>query len=207
MQVLRETARIHLNGRRVHRTALLRCGDVVHVDMHALHLTAASPPPVPGMVQAHDEGTPDPRLVLRAHGGHHHGRCFNPDRPLLIGSSTRADIQLDAPDIERQHARLQRVCGQVQVEASATADCMVNGHHCRTAVLQAGDQVVFGHQRFVLEAPQQAAGAGDVPTALSPALPSPARTVSRPLWPLTWLLLVAMVLAALLAGLLLFGEG
>jgi len=203
VQVLRDTASIHVNGRQVHQTALLRPGDVVHVDAQALQLAAPSAPPVPEVsAAAHDRGSA-PCLALRAHGGRWHGRCFSLERPLLVGSSARADIHLDAPEIDHQHARLQWVCGQLQLNVlGAGADCMVNGHHCREAVLQAGDQVLFGRlHRFVLEAPQRVAGAGAAPDAVPAAGPAP-----RSLWPLTWLLIAAMALAGLLAGLLLFGE-
>jgi len=212
MQVVRDAARIHLNGRRVYRTALLRCGDVVHVDAQALQLIASSAPPIPETsVVQREERASDPRLVLRAHSGHCHGRCFSLDRPLLIGNGPRADIRLDDPDVGVQHARLQRVRGQVLLShPGADTGSVVNGHRCRSAVLQAGDQVLVGRcQRFVVEAPQWAgldlSSSGDAPSASPKLLPAP-RTAPRPLWPLTWLLVAAMVLAGLLAGLLLFGE-
>jgi len=206
MQVVQDVARIHVNGRRVYRTALLRCGDVVHVDAQSLQLIASSGPQPSGTtVDPPEEEAGDPRLVLRAHGGHCHGRCFSLDRPLLIGSSQRADIRLDDPDVGAQHAHLQRVRGQVLLShPEGCAGSVVNGHRCRSAVLQAGDQVLFGRcQRFVVEAPQRARGLlpGDVPSASPKLLPAP-----RPLWPLTWLLVAAMALAGLLAGLLLFGK-
>jgi len=208
MQVAQDAARIHINGRRVYRTALLRCGDVVHVDAQVLQLIASSAPPIPETLgDQPEERASDPCLVLRAHGGHCHGRCFSLDRPLLVGSGPRADVRLDDPDIGVQHARLQRVRGQVLLShPGADTGSVVNGHRCRSAVLQAGDQILFGRcHRFVVEVPRRVgpdmSPSGDAPSVPSKLLPAP-----RPLWPLTWLLVAAMALAGLLAGLLLFGE-
>jgi len=186
MQVLQEAARIHVNGRRIYRTALLRCGDVVHVDAQALQLIASSAPqrPETSVAQREERGR-DPRLVLRAHGGDCHGRCFSLDHPLLIGSSQRADVRLLDPDVDAQHARLQQVRGQVLLShPGSEAGSVVNGHYCREAVLQVGDQVLFGRrQRFVIEAPQRAgpglSSPGDAPF-VPPQRPSTPRPASPP---------------------------
>jgi hypothetical protein len=93
----------------------------------------------------------------------------------------------------------------------ARADVLVNGQRMREAVLQAGDQIAFDVQhRFVLEGPPP-----------PPAGPSPAERLraafaedadEAPVAPrrswrgrMPWLMISAILLAAALSGLLLFG--
>jgi hypothetical protein len=79
----------------------------------------------------------------------------------------------------------------------------------RDALLKPGDQLMFdAHHRFVIEAPGRSLGApgasaDDVPeeTARVPTRPDPSASARR----LPWLLLAALLIAAALSALLLFG--
>jgi len=196
---------VHVNGRRVHQIALLRSGDVVHVDAAELRLVTLPPRPhTPG--QASGQGPHDLCWVLRGLSGQHHGRCFTLDRPRWVGRGTSADIQIDEPTWAECQIRLERDHEQILLHNPGAADdSVVNGCPRCDAVLAAGDQLVLGRRhRFVLEVPQTNApalppfdGRATAPRRL-PA--SPARTS----WPL-WLLAAAALLAAALSGLLLFG--
>ena len=88
----------------------------------------------------------------------------------------------------------------------------VNGMPVRDALLSAGDQVAFdGQHRFVVEVPWVESPTNARQTAMdvlddeeaSQPLPPAGDSMRR--WP--WLLLAALLLAATLSALLLFGAG
>ena len=197
---------VHVNGRPVQRLAMLRLGDVVFVDGAEVALVGAPAP-------AEGDGDPAPapadaRLVLRGLGGRHHGRSFTLERPRLVGRSADADIRLDDPAAAERHARLEPRGDAILLRDLGSAEAsLVNGVPMRSALLRPGDQLVFdAHHRFVVEAPGHA--------SVDPARAPPAddaieeRDEGR-LAPsarrLPWLLLAALLLAAGLSALLLFG--
>jgi len=198
---------VHVNGRPVQRLAMLRVGDVVFVD--GVEVAVVGPErPADAASPAPSEG--DPRVVMRGVGGRYHGRSFTLERPRLVGRSADADIRLDDPDVAERHARLELHGELVQLRDLGSGEgTLVNGQWVRNAVLRPGDQVVFdAHHRFVVEAPGHAAlsavthGAfedGAVEFADAPTLASSARR-------LPWLLLAALLIAAALSALLLFGS-
>lgn len=193
---------VHVNGRPVRRTALLRAGDCLHVGGNAIVLAGeAAPPPAALDGGRPDAGSGDARLLLRAVGGRHHGRGFTLARPRTIGSDPGSDIRLYLP-VAPRHARIAREEGRVVLRALGAGESVVNGARVRDAELRAGDQLlVGGRDRFVLEAPVDApvpfdAGDREVP---SPGDAGAARAPLR----LPWLLLAALLIAAVLTGLLL----
>jgi len=206
MKVSDEAACVHLNGRRIHRIALLRSGDIIHLDHAELRLVSApalSKTPTQPLSSATGS---DPRLVVRALGGPDHGRCFTLNRPLLAGCSANADLRIDDPACAERHAWLERGQGQDQVllhHPGPSDYSLVNGQPRHEAVLAAGDQVAFTpRHRFVIEVPNAALARTPQATPPAPVLP---RRRPLALRPLLWLLAAATILAALLAGLLLFG--
>ena len=93
----------------------------------------------------------------------------------------------------------------------ADADVLVNGQRMRNAVLHAGDQIAFDVQhRFVLEGPPApnagAASLARLRTSFADDADE-APTAPRKSWlrRMPWLLIAAILLAAALSGLLLFG--
>jgi hypothetical protein len=209
---LREGARgLHVNGRPVRRMAMLRAGDTMHMDGVELILLGPSPralPDVPTVV-------PDVmrHVVLRGVGGIHHGRCFNLDRPCVIGRLTESDVCIAEPGFADRHARLEpHPEGIVLRDLGSPGGSVVNGYQVREGLLLPGDQIVFGaNQRFLLEAPYVSpVFAAAAPTAVGmPEAPSsgePARSpVASSMRRMPWLLLAAMLLAGALALLLLYG--
>ncbi len=203
---------VHVNGRRVRRMAMLRAGDAIYVDGVELRLVSAQPARLPG---AGDEAgppeeTPNLRVVLRGVGGRFHGRCFTLERPRLVGRHPEADIRIDDPAFADRHARLELVGEQVVLRDLGSAEgSVVNGEAVRDALLEAGDQIVFdSHHRFVVEAPRRRPRPGEETAAPEPDVSGGLAAgehgqASR----LPWLLLAAAGLAALLAALLLFGQG
>lgn len=203
---------VHVNGRHVLGLAMLRPGDAVYVGGNKTLLVREQPVPWPDSEDLDDvtgEVTGDFRVVLRGIGGKHHGRALTLDRPRLVGSAADADLRIDGPNFAQRHAQLTLRHGHVVLRDLDSADgTVLNGVRVRDALLQPGDQVVFGGQhRFVVEAPGKTIRRD--PSALPP------ETVERPdghgrgpgWWRWPWLLLAALLLAAALASLLLFGAG
>lgn len=207
---------VHVNGRPVQHKAMLRAGDTVYLDGVEILLVGASPPVGPPLVgpslvgatqvaTVPSQDTPDPRIILRATTGPHHGRSFTLDTPRIVGSDAAADIRIES--LASRHARLELQGGQVSLEMLADGSgVLVNGTPCRSAQLQPGDQVAFdAHNRFVLEAPTPVLGMkvdGELPEDWPPAEPPrPAPPPERMRVP--WLLLAAALIAAALSALLL----
>lgn len=202
---------VHVNGRPVQHVAMLRAGDSIHVDGNELLLTAANDgraPPPAGTAQRDPIG--NLRLVLRGVGGAHHGRSISLEKPRRIGRATDADIRIEGPGIAERHALVEAVNGQA-VLRNAEAGVLVNGQRVREAVLQAGDQIAFDVQhRFVLEGPPPHAADNSPAARLRSAFAEDADDAPVPprkswLQRMPWLLIAAVLMAAALTALLLFG--
>ncbi len=202
---------IHVNGRPVRRMALLRAGDAVYVDGVEMVLQGQvdtllqAPAPAASV-----EGIGDEQRLLRGVGGLHHGRSYPLSRTRVIGRGSDVDIEIDEPAFADQHARVEVHGERVLLRDLGSADgTRVNGVAVRHCWLQAGDQVVFdGQHRFVLEVPHDprrrsplADDEGSDEAEQAPVVPSAPRRVRR--WP--WLLVSALLLAAVLSLLLWFG--
>lgn len=200
---------VHVNGRPVRHVALLRAGDSIHVDGSELVLIATNVERTPSS----RSGAPrDPvsnlRHTLRGVGGIHHGRATSLESARTIGHGRTADIRIDGPGIAEVHATIEAIGDRVMLHAQG-GTVLLNGQAVREALLRAGDQLAFGVQhRFVLEGPPA------LPTSLAghaaqrypedvDAPPVPAARGWAPRVP--WLLVAAILLAAALSGLLLFG--
>ncbi len=203
---------VHVNGRPVQHVAMLRAGDSIHVDGGELLLTAASEPVVtlPADNGQREMAATSIRLVLRGIGGQHHGRSISLEQPRRIGRGHDVDIRIEGQGITEHHALIQAVNGQA-VLRDAQADVMINGHRTRQAVLEAGDQIAFDVQhRFVVEGTPRHATSGNTrmhgPSEFGDELDEPPqRPRRRGLGRMPWLLLAAILLAAALSGLLMFG--
>ena len=212
LQVASGVAGIHVNGRPVQRMALLRAGDSVYVDGTEILVQA----PYEGVeaLPAFDPGqAADPRIVLRGLGGKHHGRSIALSQPCVVGSAADASVHIDSPGFAARHAQLERRGNRVLLrDLGSAAGSRVNGLPVRDALLSAGDQVAFDNQhRFVVEVPwlESSVQAGQAAMdalndgQATPALVPAGASLRR--WP--WLLLAALLLAATLSALLLFGAG
>lgn len=210
LQVRDGTPGLHVNGRPVRRMAMLRVGDAVFVGGTELLLLAGDPLPAPADYGF--SGGVDTRMLLRGVGGPHHGRSFTLDRPRTVGRAGECDIRINDPAFADRHARLEaHADGVVLRDMGSVEGTLVNGRPVRHALLQPGDQIVFGSQhRFVVEAPVQRASAGEtvapapvrVPVVESPQAPS---ALPRSARRMPWLLLAALLLAGALSLLLLYG--
>lgn len=202
---------VHVNGRPVRHMAMLRVGDAIYLEGAELLLLGAHTAAVaslPSVGPANDDS--DPRVILRGVGGQYHGRSFTLARPRLVGRGGDCDIRIDDPAFTERHARIERHGEDVLLRDLGSGEgSMVNGERVRDAVLQPGDQVMFGaHERFVVEGPGRAgqphdplAHALQEVSSTEPPRPKVTRNPRR----LPWLLLAALLLAGALSVLLLFG--
>lgn len=205
MQVRDGLRGAYVNGRPIRQMAMLRAGDALFLQGHEVVLVGREPEPAP-----HD--TPSPqrgpvRCVLRAIGGPLHGRCFSLARGVAIGNTAECDVRIDDARVAARHLELLPLANGVAMATGPNATpVVVNGHRVGDALLRAGDQVVLaGTHRFLIEAPHHPddAHTGDEPPAQRPAPPTPAARRRR--WRFPWLLLAAVLLAAALSALLLYG--
>ena len=210
LQVADGMGGLHVNGRPVRRMAMLRAGDAIFVDGIELLVLGAEPLPAPADYGF--SGGTDTRMLLRGVGGPHHGRSFTLDKPRTVGRAGECDIRVNEATFAERHARLEaHADGVVLRDMGSVEGSMVNGAVVRHALLQAGDQVVFGSQhRFVVEAPVQRLGGVDVATPAPTRVPvidesRPAKALPTSVRRIPWLLLAALMLAAALSLLLLYG--
>jgi len=158
------------------------------------------------------------RVVLRGLSGAHFGKTISVGARLLIGSD-RGGLGLDDPDSSAQNAVLvvsSEAIHLKNLEPSGRTE--VNGVSVHDAVLHPGDQLVFGRNRFILEAPGYPVRGQGMPT---PANEAPAITqtldaiqMADPVAPapeddgsgIWWLILAAGVIGLGIAGLLWFGN-
>lgn len=211
MTVADDMRDVHVNGRPVQHVAMLRAGDSIHVDGGELLLTATNDPEtsLPSANPTRDAAMTGQRLTLRGIGGLHHGRSISLEKQCRIGSSSDADIRIEGQGIAAHHALIEAANGHA-VLRDAQADVVVNGHRTRQCVLQAGDQIAFDvHQRFVVEGTPLHAAAGNAAMHARPDEDDAEEylrgTRRRGFGRMPWLLLAAILLAAALSGLLVFG--
>jgi hypothetical protein len=195
---------VHVNGRPVLQLALLRAGDSIHVDGQELQLLAATTDTPQAATR---DACGNVRLVLRGIGGTHHGRSLSLEKPRRIGSAPQADLHIEGHGIAAEHALIEMAGGKPVLRQTHAA-VRINGQSVQQAVLQPGDQLLFGTQhRFVLEgsttlaADIQCVQQAQRQQADAPPQPPSQGWVSR----VPWLLVAAVLLAAALAALLMFG--
>lgn len=212
LQVANGMRGVHINGRPVRRMAVLRPGDTIYVEGLELLLQSAHQPAVE--IPDADATQGDPRVVLRGLGGKYHGRSIPLSQPCLVGRSREAAIRVDDPAFPERHARLELRGERVLLrDLGAGEGTRVNGVLLRDALLVAGDQIVFDAQhRFVLEVPWAPSATPLEPSVAEEPIQAKAEETERPRlghsarrWP--WLLLAALLMAAALSALLLFGAG
>lgn len=201
---------LHVNARPVRRLAMLRPGDAIFVEGQpwlALGEEPSSPPAEPASPA---QAASFPRAVLRGLGGPHHGRCITLEQPRLIGRLAMCDVRIDDAAFADRHARLEpHAEGVILRDLGSPDGSQVNGWPVRDALLRPGDQVVFDTHRFVIEAPSgkpvnEAKPGEDASPDDAGRLAETAsrRSSSRRL---PWLLFAALLLAASLSLLLLYG--
>lgn len=224
LTVLDRAAQVHVNARPVHEMALLRLGDVLSLDRVQVLVKPDRDNSIDGSVPADSQTLADgpqrtaaSRVVLRGVGGDYYGRSISLQQPVLVGRAADAQIRLDEPGMPERHAQLELHGERVLLRDLGSPDgSVVNGVLVRNAVVHPGDQIAFDGHRFVLEAPglpprgasqpAPSAGSGMGTTQTMRAVqvePRDApRTAANGRSHLGWLIGTALVLAAVVVGLL-----
>ncbi|MBX3697376.1 MAG: FHA domain-containing protein [Dokdonella sp.] len=222
LEVLDAQARTHVNARPVLEKALLRLGDVINIEDVTVLIKPDDDRIIDTRVPA--EAAPGSssevsRVVLRGVSGAHFGKTVSVGERLLIGSGG-GGLDLDEPGMSVRHASIDATEEAIHLRDLGSADgTEVNGVKVRNAVLHPGDQISFGRNRFVLEAPGYPARGQSMPTpaTLAPAITQTldAIQIAEPIrapstddggssvW---WLIAAAALIGVGIAGLLWFGN-
>ena len=160
LEVLDFASRTHVNARPVREKALLRLGDVLCLGVVAMMLKPdrddaieTTLPPEPKDGGETPDGAPA-RIVLRGVAGSHFGRAIVLRQRLVVGRAADCDIVIDDAQIAPHHATIEAIDETIALrDMGSGAGALVNGLRLTTAVLHAGDQIAFGRDHFLIEAP------------------------------------------------------
>lgn len=188
--------RVYVNARAVRERALLHYGDTITLGAHRFMLAADAMPPEADAADPAE--APPGQVTLRIMSGMASGQALEvaPELRLGAGTSCFADLGYGC--------RVVQAAGRLVFESDSTAP-RVNGWRCSGARLLAGDQIVLGEHRLVVEAPGLQYAERVVPLpAPRPAATMPEPAVAPPtgIW---WLIAAGAVLAAVIALFLYFG--
>lgn len=218
-------ARIHVNARPVQEKALLRLGDTVSLDTVTFVLKPdrdeSIRTQVPGAATAGKDGagverTLPARVVLRGVSGGWFGKIVPVRGSLIVGSGKDSDLALDEVELEKHHASIEVAGDSIYLRGNGSkGGAVVNGVPVHDAVLFPDDQIAFGRNRFVIEAPslpvRETANtpAGEVNItqtmrAIPKAAPAPVEPAEEPARNDIWWLIGAAALIAIGIAVLLY---
>lgn len=206
LQAVAGDAGVHINGRPVRESALLRAGDLVCIARVRVLLRSDFPPPAPSAQDA--EIASDPvdacRHLLRGIAGGHNGRTFVLSRPLVIGRDPHADLHLAEPALAPHHALIERGVEGVRYRQLGDGPMLaINGWEVAQAALCHGDQLVCAEYRFVLELPAAQAHRAEAAASAEPAVTNPGPGGRALRWGWLGPVLAAAAIAAVVTLLLL----
>jgi pSer/pThr/pTyr-binding forkhead associated (FHA) protein len=160
LEVLDFASRTHVNARPVREKALLRLGDVLCLGVVAMMLKPDRDDAIQTALPAEtDDGSDDidgapARIVLRGVSGSHFGRAIALRQRLVVGRADDCDIVVDDAQIAPHHATVEAIAESICLrDMGSGAGALVNGLRLTTAVLHPGDQLAFGRDHFIIEAP------------------------------------------------------
>lgn len=223
LEVLDPLARTHVNARPIVEKALLRLGDVVSFDSVAATLKPDSDSAIDTRVPpevSREASSEASRVVLRGVAGTHYGKTVSVGERLVIGNGNRG-LDLDEPQMGERQVSIDTTDEGIYFRDTGPARGIeINGVSVKTAVLHPGDQINFGRNRFVLEAPGYPVRGQSMPTPakFAPAItqtldaiqfndPSPPAPVVEDAGSGIWWLITAAALIGLgIAGLIWFGN-
>jgi pSer/pThr/pTyr-binding forkhead associated (FHA) protein len=160
LEVLDFAARTHVNARPVREKALLRLGDVLVLGVVATMLKPDRDDAIVTALPTESDDTEDApdgapaRVVLRGVSGSHFGRAIALNQRLVVGRAADCDIVVDDAQIAPHHATVENIDETICLrDMGSGAGALVNGLRLTTAVLHTGDQLAFGRDHFLIEAP------------------------------------------------------
>ena len=221
LEVLDAQARTHVNARPIVEKALLRLGDVINFDAVAAVVKPNIDEIIDTRVPAdapRATASEISRVVLRGVSGTHFGKTISVGERLQIGNGC-SGLDLDEPGMTQRHASISASDDAIHLrDLGSSQGTEVNGVLVKNAVLHPGDQLSFGRNRFVLEAPGYPFRGQSMPTPaeMAPAITQtlnaiqieePAERVGNDegsgIW---WLIAAAALIGLGIAGLLWFGN-
>ncbi len=160
LEVLDPAARTHVNARPVREKALLRCGDVlclgkvmITIKFDRDDMVDTLPPAASNLPPASEP----PRVVLRGVSSGYFGKTIAVNPRIVIGSDPGCDLVIDEANMGLRHATLENVGDAIYLRelgaSGATSATSVGGVSVQSAVVYASDQLVFGRNHFIVEAP------------------------------------------------------
>lgn len=191
LAVLDAQARTHVNTRPVRERAILRLGDMVSLGSVPFVLKPDRdddvrtdiPPPVAAAAPDSSPACP-PRVLLRGLSGVYFGKIVPVRGKLVVGHGGQAEFNLDESGIAARHASIESAGDAIVLRGLDAGVTVVNGIETRNAVLHAGDQLCFGRDRFLVEAPglpqRSLFGAEPVWPAKGPAITQTMPAVTLP---------------------------
>ena len=220
LEVLDAAAQTHVNARPVLEKALLRLGDIVNIGAVAIVLKPDRDDlidvQVPAGVKPTGTRAGAVGVVLRGVSGAHYGKTIAVGEQLVLGHG-RQGLDLDEPGMGERHAAIEVVADAILLrDLGSSGGTWVNGVPVRDAVLHPGDQLAFGRNRFILEAPGFPARGqpASTPATFAPAITQtmPAVQIPEPalepedrggsIW---WLILAAALIGLGIAGVIWMG--
>ena len=216
LEVLDFAARTHVNARPVREKALLRLGDVLVLGVVAMMLKPDRDDAIETKLPSEPDDATEPldgaaaRVVLRGVSGSHFGRAIALRQRIVVGRAADCDIVVDDAQIAPHHATIETIEETICLrDMGSGAGALVNGLRLATAVLHTGDQLAFGRDHFVIEAPGSPvrgevvseAAHGDPQQADAPAIVE----VPGPRGSIWWLIGAAALIALGLVWILLRG--
>lgn len=206
LQAVAGEAGVHVNGRPVRESALLRAGDLVCIARVRILLRSNQPPSAPPVDEPQTATDPVEacRHLLRGIAGGHNGRTFVLSRPLVIGRDPHADLHLAEPALAKHHALIERSASGVRYRQLGEGPMLaVNGWEVPRAALSHGDQLVCADYRFVLESPAVQTPQDEAAVPAEPAVTNPGPSGRALRWGWLGPVLAAAAIAAVVTLLLL----
>jgi len=223
LEVVDPAARTHVNARPIVEKALLRLGDIVNLGDAAIVVKPDSDELIrtrlPDATRMVDVSSIPVSVVLRGVSGAHFGKTIAVGEELVVGNGRGAGLDIDEPGAGERLVTIAALGDAIHLRGLGSNGAItVNGVPVRDAVLHPGDQITFGRNRFVLEAPGYAARGKEIhtPANFAPAITQTMPAISLPedaggvdvdtgssAW---WLIIVAGVIGLSIAGLLWLGS-
>lgn len=151
---------LKVNDRLVREKAILRPGDRVTIRGTEMRLQADSsqisaPPEGATICPPEDAKLPMPaKHLLRGLAGDFFGRMSPINERVVIGQGDSCDVVISGEGIADEHLAVENTDAGILLRSLGSQDgAEVNGVMVTEAVLKAGDQLVIGAQRFLIEAP------------------------------------------------------
>lgn len=208
LEVLDPAARTHVNARPVREKALLRCGDVLCLGKVTIALKADRDDAIETVLPAVSPsrgGAQNPsRVILRGVSGSHFGRTIAVNHRIVVGSRADGGVVIEDAQVAPRHASIENVGEAIYLRAiDGTSDTIaVNGVSVANAVIHPGDQIAFGRNHFIVEAPglPLRGQAREAPVQADASMddagdPAPPRASARSQGAIWWLIGAAAVIA------------